>query len=144
MGWKKDLRASWRLDPVSGQRLKRRSMSDDIPLGIDLERWGRLVTGFGALHDSLRGVVRWWGRWSGSSRWEGESLRRGEVACRLAWKAYATPRHAVPSPARRGKDSFQVEVVARSRRRWRSSESSRVILTLTRYQQPWSIPLYLI
>jgi len=54
MGWKKDLRASWRLDPVSGQGFKRRSTSNDVPLGIDLERWGRLVTGFGALHDSLR------------------------------------------------------------------------------------------
>jgi len=53
MGWKKDLRASWRLDPVSGQRLKRRSTSNDVPPGIDLERWGRLVTLFGALHDYL-------------------------------------------------------------------------------------------
>jgi len=60
MGWKKDLRASWMLDPVSGQRLKRCSTSNDIPHGIDSERWGRLVTLFGALHDSLRAL---WCKW---------------------------------------------------------------------------------
>jgi hypothetical protein len=39
MGWKKALRASWKLHPLSGQRRKQRS-EQNVPLGIDLQCGG--------------------------------------------------------------------------------------------------------
>jgi len=53
MGWKKDRRASWKLHPVNGQRRKQRSVLN-VPLGIDLQKWGRRVTPFSTLHGSPR------------------------------------------------------------------------------------------
>ena len=42
MGWKNDLRASWKLRPLGGQRRRQRSPSD-APLWIDLQRWGLIL-----------------------------------------------------------------------------------------------------
>ena len=96
------------LEAGSGQRC-RRCRTSNVPLGVDLQRWGCLVALFSALHDSLyvfrcSGLV---GRIERAEQMGGnESLKRGEVACGLSWKARATPRNAVPSLSQRGGDSF--------------------------------------
>jgi len=91
MGWKKVLRTSWRLDPVSGQRRKQRSASN-IPLGIDLQRWGRLVALFSAHHDYMY-VLRCGrvvGKMERAKQLGGNESLRGEAACGLSWKACDT------------------------------------------------------
>ena len=55
MGWKNDLRASWRLRPLGSQRRKQRSPSN-APLWIDLQRWRPILvplTIFRTLHELL-------------------------------------------------------------------------------------------
>jgi len=57
MGWKKDLKASWKLyyGPVSGQRRKRWRVLN-VPLWIDLQGWGLLFIPFALfsiIHDLL-------------------------------------------------------------------------------------------
>ena len=55
MGWKKDLKASWKLRPVNGQRRKRWRVLN-VPLWIDLHQWGSLFilfALFSIIHDSL-------------------------------------------------------------------------------------------
>ena len=55
MGWRKDLKASRMLRPVSGQRRKQ-WMVLNIPLWIDLQGWGFFFILFALLniiHDSL-------------------------------------------------------------------------------------------
>jgi len=87
MGWKNDLRASWRLRPLGGQRRKQRSPSD-APIWIYLQRWRLILvppTLFRALHElshvlecrrprgriEENGVVEQMAvRWEGSKVWK--------------------------------------------------------------------------
>ena len=60
MGWKNDLRASWRLRPLGSQRRKQRSPSN-APLWIDLQRWRPILaplTIFRTFHESLHVLGR--------------------------------------------------------------------------------------
>ena len=57
MGWEKDLRAFWGLHLVSGRQRKQRGASN-VQLGINLQRWGRLVILPNALHESLNVLWR--------------------------------------------------------------------------------------
>jgi len=85
MGWKKDLRASWKLHPVNGRRRGQRDASN-IPLGIDLQRWRRSVALFSTVHDSSH--VLWCSRLVGRAEWVkqmgGKDLERDKVACELS------------------------------------------------------------
>ena len=67
---------------MSGQRLKQHSTST-VPLGIDLQRWGRLVTLFRALHDFCSVLVWSAGREDGASQADGRErkseMKRGRV-----------------------------------------------------------------
>ena len=66
MGWKKVLRASWMLHPAKGQPRKQRN-AFDVPLGIDLQKWGRCITLFSTLHGSSR--VLWCSLLAGRMEW---------------------------------------------------------------------------